>query len=170
MPARWQAFFPFWSFLRAHQWMLMPVTSFVYWYVRKYFHFSKYSVSQKVTVRGLCSFNTGSLTSCDTAATWLSPLMHLCLSLSARGPASQAAVRHDLCGSLADGLGFLLSRVRSALCNPSYPFCLFSPPGSDSHFMDVSFSLNLGNKKVLKSLRLHLNGDLGRHCGFLLGI
>lgn len=48
--------------------------------------------------------------------------------LSAGGPAAEGAVRHGVRGSVADGLGLLVPRVRSALCHPSYPFrCCFRP-------------------------------------------
>lgn len=59
----------------------------------------------------------------------------------------------------------LLSSLQSLV---SFLF-LFSPASSDPHFTDASFSLNPGNKKIWKSLRLHFNGDMGKHFGFPLG-
>ena len=80
--------------------------------------------------------NSGALTDCDTAATvFVIPDESLSLLLSARGPASEATVRHDICGSLADGLGLLVSRVCSALRNPSYPFCFCFHPQAESRIL-----------------------------------
>lgn len=55
--------------------------------------------------------------------------------LSARGPASQVTVCPDVCGSLADGLGFFVSRVCSALCHSSYPFCFYFHPPAEIHIL-----------------------------------